>query len=54
MCLLVMNSKPRNAVNAFRNFQNKVAGFVVCQCSGTGCRISVSLLHRKIFVCGQL
>ena len=23
-----------NAVNAFRTYQNKVAGFVVCQCSG--------------------
>ena len=34
MSLLVTNSKPSNAVNAFQTYQNKVAGFVVCQCSG--------------------
>ena len=50
MCSLVMNSKPSNAVNAFRTYQNKVAGFVVCQCSGTGCRMFVSFLCRKVFL----
>ena len=45
MCLLVMDSEPSNAANAFLTYQNKVADFEVCQCSGhrkdvLGCQLN--------------